>query len=131
MPIEITLLAWSVALLLVHIALQGQTATARKGIGWNAGPRDDDGGSDRPGKLEGRAARALSNFLETYPAFVALALAVTVTNRAGGLAASGAVLWFVARIIYVPLYLFGVPYVRSLVWLVSIAGLLMMAARLI
>lgn len=129
MPFEIALLGWSVILLLVHIGLQGQTATFRKGIGWNAGPRDEDRGP--PGKLEGRAARALSNFQETYPAFVALALALAVTGRAGGIGATGAGLWFAARIVYLPLYLMGVPYLRSLVWLVSLAGLLMMLFRLV
>ena len=35
-----------------------------------------------------------------------------------------------ARVVYVPLYAFGVPYVRSLVWTVSFAGLVMILAAL-
>ncbi len=35
-------------------------------------------------------------------------------------------LYFWARVAYVPLYAFGVPVVRTLVWLVSFAGLLML-----
>ncbi len=30
------------------------------------------------------------------------------------------------RVVYLPLYAFGIPYVRSLVWLVSLAGLIML-----
>ena len=31
--------------------------------------------------------------------------------------------WLVARVLYVPLYAFGVPYVRSLVWMASLAAI--------
>jgi len=35
-------------------------------------------------------------------------------------------LYFWARLIYLPLYAAGVPYVRSLVWLVSLLGIVML-----
>ena len=38
--------------------------------------------------------------------------------------------WIVARIVYLPLYLFNVIYVRSIVWGVSLVAILMMLARL-
>ena len=40
----------------------------------------------------------------------------------GTLSAIGAHLYFFGRVIYLPLYAFGVPYVRSLVWLVAAGG---------
>jgi len=43
----------------------------------------------------------------------------------------GAEIWFAARVVYVPLYAFGVRQIRSLVWLVSIAGLGMVIAPLV
>jgi len=42
----------------------------------------------------------------------------------------GATIWIVARIVYLPLYLAGVPKLRTLAWVVSIVGLLMMLAQL-
>ncbi|WP_062115362.1 MAPEG family protein [Aureimonas sp. AU40] len=127
LPLELVLLGWSVVLLLVHIGLQGQLATRERGTDWNAGPRDGDA---KPlGLHAGRAERALRNFLETYPAFIALALALAVSGRTGGIGAVGAALWFAARLAYIPLYLFGVPYIRSLAWLVSLLGLLLMLIR--
>ena len=59
-----------------------------------------------------------------------LALALAVTGRTGGMAATGAWVWLAARVVYVPLYAFGVPAVRTLAWCVSIVGRLMMLVRL-
>ncbi len=129
LPIELTLLGWSVVLLTIAILLQGRFATKERGTKWNAGPRDGD--NTPMGVMAGRAQRALDNLKESYPAFVALALALAVSGRTGGLGATGAILWFAARIVYHPLYLFGVPYVRSMVWLASMLGLLLMLIRLL
>lgn len=125
----LVLVALSAALLVFHIGLQGMLATKELGSAWNAGPRDD--AREAAGKLAGRAARASANYRETYPAFVALALALAITGDPSGWGLAGAWLWFVARLVYVPLYLAGVPYVRSFVWLVALAGLVVMAGVLI
>ncbi len=127
MTTELTILGWSIILLFVHIALQSQLATLDRGIGWNAGPRD---GTPAPlGRYAGRAERASANFRETWPIFIALALGLAVTGQSGGMAATGAWVWFLARVAYVPLYVFGVRYGRSLAYLVSIGGIVMMLIR--
>ncbi len=127
LPTELLLLGWSTVLLFAYVMIQGQTATRDRGLDWNAGPRD---GEQKPlGEMAGRAERALKNFQETYPVFVALALGLAVTDRTGGLGAIGAWCWFGARIAYIPLYLFGIKYVRSLCWTMSILGVLLMLIR--
>lgn len=125
----VLLLAWSVVLLVAHVLLQGMLATKEFGQEWNAGPRDDN--KQPAGKLAGRAARASSNFRETYPAFVALAAALLFTGEASGIGLIGAIIWFVGRIVYYPLYLAGIPYIRSLVWLGAMAGLGLMFLALV
>ena len=127
LPTELVLLGWSTVLYAAAVMLQGQLATRELGVGWNAGPRD--GGDQPKGVVAGRAQRALDNLKETYPIFIALALGLAVSDRTGGVGATGAILWFVARLVYHPLYLFGVPYLRSLVWLASAFGLLLMLVR--
>ena len=68
----------------------------------------------------------MKNFLETWPAFIILVLVSHLEQRSNGLTVWGAHLYFWARIVYLPLYLFGVVYIRSLVWCISAAGLALM-----
>ena len=125
----IALLGWSVLLLALHIGLQGAGSVLELGPTWNAGPRDEE--KKPSGKFAGRASRASANLQETYPAFVGLALALAVAGDPSGWGLTGAWTWFACRILYIPLYLAGVPYIRSLVWLGSLAGLLIMVSALI
>jgi uncharacterized MAPEG superfamily protein len=123
-----TLLALSVVLLVFHILLQGRLSTRELGNEWNAGPRDED--RKPQGKLAGRATRASKNFQETYPAFIGLLLGVSITGDASGWGLIGGWVWFVARIVYIPLYLRGIAYVRSGIWLISLVGMLVMTIAL-
>jgi len=123
---EITVLILSVVLLLAQIVAQA-FAIYDFGPKYLFSPRDEE---RQPNVLAGRLYRALFNLLETYPAFIALALALVVTGKAGGLAATGAWIWLLARLVYVLLYAAGVPVLRTLAWTVSIVGLLMMLLRL-
>ncbi|QLP97099.1 MAG: MAPEG family protein [Rhodoblastus sp.] len=127
LPTELIALASSVVLLIAQILLQAFTMTSEVGLAYNASARDEA----RPvrGVVAGRAERALRNLLETYPAFVALALMLAITGRTGGLGAAGAWLWLIARVIYVPLYLIGAPFVRSVAWAAALVGLGLMLMR--
>lgn len=128
MPTELIVLGLSTLLLLVHVLAQGQSATRDTSTEYNMSPRDEP----KPQSvLTGRLDRAKWNFLETYPAFVGLALALVASGQAGQWGAWGAVLWLVARVVYLPLYAFGIPVVRSLVWGISLVGLLIMLGSLL
>ena len=60
----------------------------------------------------------------------AASVAVTATGSGDTGTALGAQLWFWARVLYVPLYLAGIPYVRSLVWGVALVGMLLVVLGL-
>jgi uncharacterized MAPEG superfamily protein len=125
---ELTVLGWSILVFLAHMIAQGAMAIRDTGLAFNAGPRD----ALKPlGHLAGRAQRAFGNFKETWPVFIALALGLAVTGRSGGVAAIGAWVWLCARIVYLPLYLAGVPWLRTLAFGVSIVGLAMMFGRFV
>ncbi|MEM9319444.1 MAG: MAPEG family protein [Pseudomonadota bacterium] len=76
--------------------------------------------------LVARAERALVNVGEAMIVFLPLAL---LTLEAEG-AVVGAMIFALARVAHVILYLTGVPYLRTLVWLISLAGLLIMALNI-
>ena len=126
-PTELKLLGAAVVIGLAQIFLGAGAATRDNGVTWNAGPRD---APIPPGVLAGRLDRALRNFLETFPLFAAMLLADVAAGRLGALTLWGSWLYVVARAAYVPLYAAGAPYVRSLVWGVSLAGFIMVTAAL-
>jgi uncharacterized MAPEG superfamily protein len=128
MTIELTYLAATLILALVQILLPATGRTATYGLQWNAGPRDAD--VPPPGRITGRLERAQANLYETLPLFIGAVLIAYLAGRTGAMTAWGAALYFWARLIYIPLYAFGVPYVRSLVWLVAMIGLIMILAAL-
>jgi uncharacterized MAPEG superfamily protein len=68
---------------------------------------------------------------ESLPIFIALALLALVKGGDTTATAHAALIFFIARVAYVPAYISGVPMLRSLVWLAGIAGLVMMALPLI
>lgn len=123
MSVELICLAWSVILGLIHILAAANAKTFELGAKWNMSARDGDPAKLSP--LTGRLLRAQSNFFETFPLFVASVLMVVMTDNLSTYSYWGAIVYLVARIIYLPLYAFGIPVIRSIVWLVSIAGLLM------
>ncbi len=123
MSTELTLLAWICALALVHILLAALFRTREYGSKWNAGPRDE--AMPPVGKLTGRLERAQRNLFETLPLFAAAVLIAHAAGKEAPLTTLGAMLYFWGRVVYLPLYMAGVAYVRSLVWIVSLVGLVM------
>lgn len=125
---EFIMLAFTLILALVQIGAAGMARTAELGAKWNAGPRDAE--VPPPGKLAGRLMRAQTNLFETLPIFAAAVIMAHIAGKDGQLTFVGAHLYFFGRLVYLPLYAFGVPYVRSLVWLVAAGGLVMVLAAL-
>ncbi len=115
----------SVVLWLVHVLIQAGFGTAAFPPGYLFTSRDTQ--ALAKGVMFGRATRALANYVENLVPFVAVDLALIATNHDGGL---GATLWILARIVYIPLYLFAVNYARTAAWGVSLVGLIMMFAKL-
>ena len=86
----------------------------------------------RPLTVRGqRATRALANMHEALPVFLALALMNMIAGSAASLACTGAIVFLIARVIYVPLYINGIPALRSTAWGISWIGLILMLIPLI
>ena len=122
---ELTSLILSVLLWVAHVLVQAGTSQVALPLTWLFSARDMP--TPPRGLVYGRATRALANYVENFTAFAALDLAFIATHQSGGW---GPTIWIVARILYLPLYLFNVVYVRSIAWGISLVAVLMMVARL-
>jgi len=129
MTIEFKMLAWSVVLGLVQVAIAASAAILERGLPWAFGPRDQP--MPPLPAVKGRLDRACRNFVETFPLFAAVVLAGGALGVHSPMTAWGAMLYFWARMVYVPLYAIGVPVLRTLVWGVSIAGIVMLMLPLV
>ena len=124
----LTYLAWTLVLAFVQIMLAAGAKRQQDGLQWAAGNRDT------PKQYTGaaaRLARAQANLFETLPLMVGGILAAYVGGHATSLVYWGAALYFWARLIYVPCYAFGFGPVRSLVWGVSIVGLVLVLIAIV
>jgi uncharacterized MAPEG superfamily protein len=128
MTVELTMLALSVVLGLVQIVLSAQSKNLQLGYWWAAGPRDES----KPALtgIAGRLERALANFLETFPLFAASVLIAHAAGCHDWMTVWGAQLYFWGRVAYLPLYVSGVPLVRSLAWNVATFGIVLILLSL-
>jgi uncharacterized MAPEG superfamily protein len=129
MAIELRMLAWAVVLGLVHVLVGAVLMTRQRGLRWNASARD--GVAPPLTGVAARVDRALHNYLETFPFFAAAVLAAVAAQRTSADTALGAQLYFWARVAYVPIYAAGIPYLRSAVWAVGLAGVIVLLAALL
>ncbi|WP_184719064.1 MAPEG family protein [Caulobacter sp.] len=128
MAFELQMVAVAVLIGIVNLLWAAAAAQPQRGLKWNTGPRDQ---KIELAGMAGRLERAFANFRETFPFFVALVLIDYLGGRLGEITTQGALIYVIARAVYVPLYAFGVPYVRSLAWLASLIGILMLLAALV
>ena len=128
MTIELNLLAWSVLLLIVQVAiavagamfqfplqtLVGNRETAVEGRAW-----------------VGRAQRAYRNMMEGLLPFAVVVLIAAAAGISTTLTVLGAKLFFWGRLAYAVVYVIGVPWLRTLVWGVALAGTLLILTQLL
>jgi uncharacterized MAPEG superfamily protein len=81
-----------------------------------------------PSPIAGRAQRAALNNLENLPLFIAAFAAARFSGAAPEALLPGAHLFVWARVVYVGVYLAGIPYLRTLVWLAGVIGIFWVGA---
>jgi uncharacterized MAPEG superfamily protein len=126
---ELQLLAAAVVVGLVQLLWAAAAARGQQDLRWAAGSRDEP--MPPLTGVAGRLDRAFWNFLETFPFFAAAVVVTYLTAKLGPLTLWGAGLYVAARALYVPLYASGVRLVRSLVWFVSLIGIVMILSALL
>ena len=122
MPVELLALYGSVLILLALIVLQAVTNVSQRGLAWGLSNRDD---SEPAGVFAARVKRTVDNHVESLLFFGFAVLVAEASGALTGLTGLGAMLYFWARLVYAPVYVIGIPYVRTLVWAVGLVGTLL------
>jgi uncharacterized MAPEG superfamily protein len=124
---ELRYVLLSIALGFCQILASSHAASLQRGYRWSASARDVT--APPLTGVAGRLERCLRNYSETFPLFLGAVLVAHLTGRCDSLTALGARLYFWSRVAYVPLYAFGVPVVRSLVWNIAAGGIAVILVR--
>lgn len=126
MTFELWILLAASFLGLIHLSAASFAFKAQVGNKYTIGARDED---LKPTGIAGRLYRAQWNFLETYPLYVVCTLIVFITNTAGSLSYWGACLYISGRIIFLPLYVMGIPWIRTFSWNIATLGLVLIGLQ--
>ena len=128
MSIELTMLLWVVILYLAQLLAHMLASVMENGMGYALGTRDEWA---NPTGIASRIERAYYNLLESLPAFAALILIAIFTGKANEMTALGSQMFFWARLAYLPAYISGIPVIRTLLWVISMAGLVLILWQLL
>lgn len=123
--IYMAIITWALLLLASVIRAKGWTPA---GMMIAFGNRENLPDADA---FAGRAERTARNTLENFVLFAAIALVAHAAGASSSKVAMGAQIFFWARVLYIPVYYAGIVYVRTAVWMVSIAGLAMMISAML
>ncbi|MBN9889146.1 MAPEG family protein [Salipiger abyssi] len=114
---ELTALALAALLQIGQMALFSVLAQKQVGRDYAASPRDT------PRTLSGhagRAQRAMNNHFEGLLLFAIATLLVTYTDKTSAITVLCALTYLIARVLYVPAYLFAWTPWRSLIWAIGL-----------
>src|SRR5579872_2708063 len=124
---DLKYLLYSTILAFVQVVIAATFANQSVGLSTLAGNRE--GLTEMTG-IAGRAKRAHLNMIENMALFSALVLIAAVAGKANANTALGATIFFWARLVYAVVYLIGVPWLRTVVWFVSVIGMVIIAVQL-
>jgi len=125
LAVELQVLGWAVVLAALQLVLFAVPANLQVGPDYTAGPRDE---ARVLTGVAGRLKRAFDNHVEGLALFTPSVLVVVYGYASTPATEAAAVTYLAARIVYVPAYVSGIPYLRSAIWAVGFGATLSMVA---
>jgi uncharacterized MAPEG superfamily protein len=122
MPVELRLLAYSVALLFLLVLIQATAGVFAQGLMPMAGNRDALG---EPKPFQARTKRLVDNHREGLILFAPLILTAALLHVSTGTTELGARMFFYSRVAHAIVYLAGLPMIRPLFWGIGLVGTIM------
>jgi len=124
---ELTLLIWSAILAFVQMLVAVSGAQLQVGLPALVGNREN---LPPITGWAGRARRAQLNMLEYLVLFAILVLVAQIAGKTNSMTVLGCEIFFWARLAYAIVYIAGIPWLRTTVWLVSVIGLVLILRQL-
>ncbi len=128
MSVELTMLTWSVALLLVLVLIQATVGVQAQGLMPMANNRDN---LPEPKPFQARMKRVVDNHREGLTLFAPLVLIAAVQGVSTPMTVLGAQLFFYARLAHAVIYVLGLPMIRPLAWTIGIVGIVLILGALL
>jgi uncharacterized MAPEG superfamily protein len=126
--VELQMLFCAIALGIVQLFIALLAKVGSRGMPWAVGPRDEAG--TPLGKFGGRLERAYRNFLETFAFFAAGVLLAHALDKTTPNSVLGAQIYVWARLLYIPAYVFAIPFLRTLIWAAGLVGIVMVMSAI-
>ena len=127
MNAELALYFHAVILTFLQVMIPAMMALAANGVPWGVSNRETPPQSS---DMHGRALRARDNMLENMIIFTGLIVVAGFTGVSTEMTVLGAQLFFWGRLAHFLTYLFGIVWVRTIVWAISVIGMLMIGWEL-
>jgi len=124
MTVELTMLFWAVVLTFAQLLVAVLLAIGQLGLTELTGNRE---GLAPPSEMAGRAKRAHANMLESLILFAVLVFVVQVAGLNNEMTVLGTQIFVFARLVYAVVYIVGVPWLRTVIWGISVVGMVMIA----
>ncbi|HEY4343679.1 MAG TPA: MAPEG family protein [Parvibaculum sp.] len=128
MSLELWCLFGAMILSLVHLTAASFSFKAQVGNRYTVGARDED---LRPSGVAARLDRAQRNFMETFPVFAAAVLMLAFLDKSGDCSRWGALIYIAGRVLFLPLYAAGVPWLRTFSWNLATLGLALVMGQIV
>ena len=125
---DLRLLLWTLVLTFVEVVVAVLLAQGQVGLGMLAGNRED---LPRLTGFAGRATRAHRNMLESLPLFIGLVLIAQIAGKTNSATLTGCELFFWGRLAHWIIYVIGIPWLRTIAWVVSVIGLIVIFQQLV
>lgn len=123
MPIELSVLVWSAALLFILIVVYANANVSAMGMQWGIGNRDEGSTATGAGP---RAKRAASNLIENLLIYACLVIPAHLAGIHTSLTVLGAELFLIGRVVHALVYTTGLTFlgIRTIAWAVAVIGYL-------
>ncbi|MDA0261870.1 MAG: MAPEG family protein [Proteobacteria bacterium] len=128
MTVDLWMLIASTMLFFVMYAMfQGFALIQHIGLAGAAGNRDQVPAASG---WKGRVNRTVKNHSDNLIVFAILVVVAHISGNANDMTATGAVVFFAARLVHAACYITGVSWIRTLAWVTCVVGMAIIFSQL-